>query len=112
MTSPSDPGLQVPEGARGDGPAVVDDHDLVGQGVGLVEVVGGEQDVGPPGHQSPHGVPHLAAAGGVETGGGFVEEQEPGRPDQAGAQIETPALATRIGGASGGRPPRPGRAAR
>ena len=120
----ADPGLQVPEGARGDGPAVVDDHDLIGQLVGLVEVVGGEHDVGAPGHEGPHGVPHLAAAGGVETGGRLVEEQQLGCPDQAGPQIEASALAAGIGAATpvghlgqaqlidddGGRPagPRPG----
>src|SRR5919197_196449 len=55
-------------GAGGDGPAVVDDDDVAGQVVGLVEVLRGEQDVGAPLDEGPDGAPQLVAAAGVEAG--------------------------------------------
>ena len=42
--------------------AVVDHHDPVRQEVGLLEVLGGEQDGGAVGHQPADGVPEVAAA--------------------------------------------------
>ena len=44
--------LELGGGALGDHPAVVDDHDPVGQLVGLVEVLGGEQQGHPVGDQA------------------------------------------------------------
>ncbi len=38
------PGAQLVERAGGDEVAVVDDHDAVGEALGLVELVGGEHD--------------------------------------------------------------------
>ena len=48
--------------AAGDGPAVVDDRDVVGQLVGLVEVLGGEQHVGA-GRARARGSPATARCG-------------------------------------------------
>jgi hypothetical protein len=75
---------------------VVDDGDAVGQLVGLLEVLGGEQHVGPAPHERADGVPQLDAAAGVETGGGLVEQQQAGRADEAGAEVEAAAHAPRV----------------
>ena len=75
-------GLQLGRGAFGDDPAVVDHHDVAGQAVGLLEVLGGEQHGGALGHQSLDDPPQVLAALGVEPGGRLVEEEDrrPGRP--------------------------------
>ena len=70
--------------------AAVDHHDAVGQQVGLLEVLGGQQHRGAVGHQAPHGVPEVAAA-------------RPGR----GRWWARPGT----GPAAGGRARRPGRGA-
>jgi hypothetical protein len=62
-------------------PAAVEDQDAVGQILGLVEVVRGQQDrgvpqIGEPVHQVVEGV----AGQRVEPRGGLVEEQHLGRP--------------------------------
>src|SRR5581483_5119125 len=89
-------GLELVGGPVGDDPAVVDDHDAAGQVVGLVEVLGRQQDVGTTGGERPDGVPQLDAARGVEAGGRLVEQQQPGRADEAGAEVEPAAHAARV----------------
>jgi hypothetical protein len=54
----ADPALQLLGGACRDDQAVIDDHDLVRQLVGLVQVLGGQQQRGPVGDQRPDDVPH------------------------------------------------------
>ena len=46
--------------------------------------------------RSTYGVPELDATARVEAGGGLVEEEKPGRPDKAGAQIEPTPHAARV----------------
>ena len=79
--------------AGGDGPAVVDQHDAVGQHVGLVEVLGGEQQGDALGDEVADGRPHDLAAAGVEAGGGLVEHEQLGLDDEAGGQVDPAALA-------------------
>ena len=43
------------------------------------------------------GVPHLVAAPGVEAGGRLVEQEQPGRADQAGPEVEPPPHPAGIG---------------
>jgi hypothetical protein len=69
--------LQLGRGSFGDDPALVEHRDPVGQLVGLVEVLGGEQD-GDPGRNEPtNDLPHGATATRVQAGGGLVEEDHP-----------------------------------
>src|ERR1039458_6464979 len=58
--------------------AVVDDGDAVAELVGLLHVVGGEDDGDAFFAQAADGVPHGDAALRVESGAGFVEEQHLG----------------------------------
>ena len=74
--------LELRRGAGGDGAAVVDDHDLVGQFIGLIEILGGKQQRRPVGDQRADHLPHPQPAGRVQAGRRLVEEQHrrPGRP--------------------------------
>src|SRR5690606_36050852 len=67
--------LELGGRALGDDPPVVDHRDAVGEAVGFLQVLGGEQQGRALGHQFGDDVPQVAAAGRVEPGGRFVEEQ-------------------------------------
>jgi hypothetical protein len=71
----ADLGLQLVGGAFGDRPAVVDDHDVVGEPVGFLEILRGQQHGRATGDQRHDDVPHVVAAARVQPRGGFVEEQ-------------------------------------
>ena len=73
-----------PRRALGDHPAVVDHRDAVGELIGLVEVLRGEQHGGADADHRAHDVPHLVAAARVEAGGRLVEEEQVRRDDDAG----------------------------
>ncbi len=60
----------------GDHAAVVDDRDLVGQRVGLLQVLRGQQHGRAVGDQAAHDAPHVLALGGVEAGRRLVEEDD------------------------------------
>ena len=97
----ADPALQLLGRARRDDQAVVDDHDLVRELVGLVQVLRGQQQRGPVGRQRPDDVPHPQPRPRVQAGGGLVEEQHLRPADQAGGQVQAPLHAA---GVSLGRP--------
>src|SRR5436189_240534 len=78
-------------------PAVVDDHDVAGQLIGLLEVLGGEQHVGAGGNQVADAVPQLDATAGVEARGRLVQQQQPRFADEAGAEVEAALHAARVG---------------
>ena len=83
--------LELVRAALGHDPAVVDDGQPAGQAVGLLQVVGGEQDgeplrAGQVGDLGPHVGPDLR----VEPGGGLVQEQHPRPVDQAHGDVEAP----------------------
>ena len=80
--------LELERGALGDDPAVVDDDDVVGELVGLVEVLGGEEQGGAVAHEVAQHVPQLDAAARVEAGGRLVEEEHRRRGDQARGEVE------------------------
>ena len=77
--------------AFGNDLAVVDDHDPVGQVVGLFEVLGGEQHVGAVGDELAHSFPEGDAASRVEPGGRLVEQQDAGTSDEARAEVQAAA---------------------
>jgi hypothetical protein len=80
----------------GDHRAVVDDDDAVGQGVGLVEVLRGQQDRGPVTGQRPDDVPHPLAGCGVQPGRRLVEEQYRRPRHQRCRQVEPAAHAAGV----------------
>ena len=84
----ADAGLELGGRALGDDPSGVDDDDAVGELVGLVEVLGGEQDRRAAGDELADGGPHLPPVPGVESGGRLVQEQDPRRQDQGDGQVE------------------------
>ena len=67
---------------------MVHHDDPVGQFVGLVEVLRGEEQRRPRRDQVPDDVPHPDATGRVESGGRFVEEEDGRAGDQAGREVE------------------------
>ena len=94
---PTHAGLQLGRGALGDHPAVVDDRDAVGEAVGLLEVLRGQQQRGPFAHEVFDDLPQLDAAARVEPGRGFVEKQHRRVSDQCRSEVETATHTTRIG---------------
>ena len=70
--------------------------DAVGELVGLVEVLRREQHRRALADEHPHDLPHLVAAAGIEAGGGLVEEEQVGRDDEAGGDVEAPAHAAGV----------------
>ena len=102
-------GLELARRALGDDLAVVDDRDAVGQLVGLLQVLGAEQDRRAARHQRADDVPHLVARARVEPGRGLVEEHQLRRDHDARGDVQPPAsarevldeLARRLGEAEG-----------
>ena len=80
----------------GDHPPVVEDGDAVGEVVGLVEVLGGEQYGAAIAHHPPDHLPHPEPADRVEPRGGLVEEEDGGRHDHAGGEVEPPPHPPRV----------------
>ena len=90
--------LSSSERALGDLDAAVDDRDPVGELVGLVEVLRGQQDRAAVADELADGVPHLTAGARVEAGGRLVEEDQRRPGDQAGGQVEPATHAAGEGG--------------
>ena len=93
----ADPLLELGGSTGGDGPTVVDDHDLAGEMVGLIEVLGGQQHVGPGLHERPDRVPQLDPAARIQARGRLVEQQQPRSADQARTEVKPPAHPPGIG---------------
>ena len=83
--------------ALGDDLAVVDDADPVGELVGLLEVLRGEEDRHAELLVEPaHLVPHARPAHRVEPGGRLVEEQDVGVVHERGGEVEASLHAARV----------------
>ncbi len=88
--------LELVGGALGDHLAVIDDRDLVGEPIGLFEILGGEQHCGALGDQFADQVPHPEPASGVEPSRGLVEEEHARLGDQGPCEVEPAAHASRV----------------
>jgi hypothetical protein len=88
---PSDLGLELVRRPFGDHPSPVEHGDPVGQPVGLLHVLRGEQDRGAAGGQLLDDVPHPQPSPRVQSGGGLVQEQHLWGEDEAGRQVQAPA---------------------
>ena len=80
--------LELRRRALGDHAAVVDDRDPVGELVGLLEVLGGQQHGRPFVGERPHGAPHLVAPARVQARRRLVEEQDRGGEDKARGEVQ------------------------
>ncbi len=76
---------------------MVDDGDLVGEPVGLVEVLRGQEHGRALLDQTLDDLPQAQATAGVEPGRGLVEEQDGRLGDQGSGEVEAPAHAARVG---------------
>ena len=81
----------------GDDAALVDDDDVVGELVGLLEVLRGQQQRRAVADQLAQHLPQLDAAARVEAGGRLVEEQHRRRRDQADREVEPAPHAAGVG---------------
>src|SRR4051794_683443 len=86
----SDRRLQLAGRALGDYLAAVDHRDAVGELVGLLEVLGAEEDGGPRGGKRTDDVPDLVARAGVEPRRGLVKEHELRSDDEACGDVQPP----------------------
>ncbi len=84
-------GLKFVRRAFGDDKAVVDHRYMVGELVGFLQVLRGQQQGDPLRDVAADHVPHDQPAVRVQPGRRLVEEQDPGRRYQAGGQVKTPA---------------------
>ena len=104
--------LQLGRCALGDQPAAVEQPDHVGELVGLLEVLRGEEDRHAVGEQLADDLPQVAATARVEAGGRLVEEDQPGPADQRHREVEPALHAAGVGRRLAGRRRRPGRSGR
>ena len=82
---------------------VVDDHDLVGEPVGLLEVLGGQEERGAPANELLDHAPEVAPALRVEAGRRLVEEQHRRAVHERGGEVEPAAHAAGVGARRCGR---------
>ena len=74
---------------------MVDDHDVVGELLGLLEIVGGEQHRDPPVAQVRDHPSDELTTGRIDPGGGFVEEGDIGTTDEGQCERESLLFAAR-----------------
>src|SRR5699024_9992773 len=82
-TRTADRRLEFARRALSDDRPMVDDGDPVGQLVGFLEVLRGQQDGDAGGDEAADGLPHLVRSSGMRAGGRFVEEYQRWMADQS-----------------------------
>lgn len=92
-----DEALELARRALGDDPATVKDRDPVGELVGLLQILGSEEDRDALGRQSADRIPHGAPAARIQTGRGVVEEDHPRGADERHGQIQPPSHPAGVG---------------
>jgi len=85
---------QFSGGAFSDDLAMIDNGEAVAEALGLVHVMRGEEHSAASLLKGADDLPELAAALGIEAGGGLVEKENFWIADQSGGDCETLALAT------------------
>ena len=94
---PADLSLELVRGAMSDLSPVVDDDDVVGEVVGLLEILGSQQQGRSPLHEVPDHHPEVDPAARVETGRGLVEEEHRRRCHQGAGHVEAAPHAPGVG---------------
>ena len=93
----ADLGLERGRGAGRDDAAVVEHDEVVGELLGLLQVLRGQQHGGAVDGQRADLVPDLVAVAGVQPGGRLVEEQHVRAADEAHGEVEPAAHAPGVG---------------
>ena len=93
----AEPRLQRGRCALGDHPSVIDDDDVVGETIDLLEVLRREQDGHAGGDETLDHHPEVETPLRVEPGGRLVEEQHRGTVDERGSEVEPPPHSSREG---------------
>jgi len=88
--------LEVLRRALGDEPPARDDPDPVSELLGLLEVLGGQEDGGALVVEAAQLAPQRRSAGGVEARGGLVEEEHGRTVHERQREVEAPAHAARV----------------
>src|ERR1700722_6276211 len=89
---------QLRERAGDDDGALVQDGDPIGELLGLVQVLRGEEDGRPAAGEVLDHLPDVDAGLGVQAGSRLVEEDDRWLADEAHGDVEAPAHAARVGG--------------
>src|SRR5262249_61290042 len=89
--------LELLCGALRDDPTLIEDGEPVGELVGLLQILCGEEDGHAVGDEFPDDLPHGAAAARVEPRRGFVQESNLPLADQRPGKIQLAAAAARRG---------------
>jgi len=89
--------LELVPGSLRDHLPAVDDRDPVGQLIGFLQVLGGQQERCPLALQFAHGGPDLIAAARIQARGRLVEEQHLRPGQQAGGDVEPAAHPAGVG---------------
>ena len=88
--------LELLRAALGDQPSAVEDGDPVGELVGLIEVLRGEEHGRAVVGQALHDLPHRATTARIKAGGRLVEKDDLRRADQRHRQVQTATHPTRV----------------
>ena len=96
QTLPADAGLELLRGALGDHAAMLDHRDPVRQAVSFVEVLRGQQDRGPVGHERLDRLPQIQPRARVQARRRLVEEDHRRARDQCRRQVQPPAHPARV----------------
>jgi hypothetical protein len=93
----ADLSLELARRPLGDHEPSVDHSDPVREPVGFVQVLRGQEDSRPTGHQCPQRIPQVDPAPDVEAGRRLVEEEHRRPRDERGREVEAAAHASGVG---------------
>ncbi len=93
----AEPVLQLVAGPLGDEPAFMDHADPIGELVGFIEILRGQQHRRTRADQIPDQRPHVHAAARVDAGGRLIEKQDVGPAHQRRGQVQAPLHPARVG---------------